>query len=59
MSGARARPFRLKLTMRQMMKLVAFSAIVSFCLAQGRRLEEELGWGFALVMECVRDPASF
>ncbi len=35
MSGARDRPFRLKLTVRQMMKLVAFSAVVSFCLRKG------------------------
>jgi hypothetical protein len=39
-----------------MMKLVAFSAIVSFCLTPGTQLAKELGWGFALVMECVGIP---
>jgi hypothetical protein len=56
MSSARTRPFRLKLTVRQMMKLVAFSAIVLFCVVEGRRLEEELGWVFVLVMEGVAIP---
>ncbi len=67
MSGTRTRPLRLKLTVRQMMKLVAFSAIVSFCLVQGIRFEQELAapsgskrpvasWVFVLAVEGVAIP---
>ncbi len=46
------------LTLRQMMKLVAFGAVGSFCLAPMMRLAEigAVGWPFAILMEAVAIP---
>jgi len=58
MGRAHTRPFRPKLTLRQMMKLVAFGAVASLCLAPGIRLAEAGAgrWPFVLLLEAVAIP---
>jgi hypothetical protein len=58
MSRPLAPPFRPRLTLRQMMKLVAFGAVASACLAPALRLVEGgVGhWTFFLLMEAVVIP---
>lgn len=56
MGRAHTRPFRPKLTLRQMMKLVAFGAVASLCLAPGIRLAGPGGWPFVLLLEAVAVP---
>jgi hypothetical protein len=58
MASTHTRPFRPKLTLRQMMKLVAFGAVASLCLAPGVRLAEGGAgrWSFVLLVEAVVIP---